>query len=148
MYKKILVPLDGSSRAETIMPHVEKMAHGFGSEVIFVRVVRPPKVIGRDSAELKAFSQRFEKLLEEAQRYLKVISGTFREKAIASQSLVVTGPVVKEILSAARRKNADLIAICSHGRGGLSRFFYGSVAAGILQQADRPMLVIRSRNDS
>ncbi|KPJ75628.1 MAG: hypothetical protein AMJ54_14450 [Deltaproteobacteria bacterium SG8_13] len=148
MYKRILVPLDGSRRAETILSHVEKLAHGIGAEIVFIQVVRPPMVIGRDAAELKAFPQKLEKLLEEARQYLEGISGKFSEKGIASRTLVVTGPVVKEIMSAARRKSADLIAICSHGRGGLARLFYGSIAAGILQQADRPLLLIRSRKET
>jgi nucleotide-binding universal stress UspA family protein len=54
--------------------------------------------------------------------------------------------VVETVISVAQRENADLIAMASHGRSGMSRVFYGSVAAGVLQQIDRPMLLIRSRN--
>ena len=53
---------------------------------------------------------------------------------------------METIISVAQRENADLIAIASHGRSGMSRVFYGSVAAGILQKIDRPMLIIRTRN--
>jgi len=53
---------------------------------------------------------------------------------------------VETIISVAQRENADLIAIASHGRSGLSRVFYGSVAAGIMQKIDRPILIIRARN--
>ena len=55
--------------------------------------------------------------------------------------------VVKAIIDAAERENADLVAMASHGRSGLSRAFYGSVAAGVLQRIDRPLLLIRSRNN-
>ncbi|MCB0137738.1 MAG: universal stress protein, partial [Caldilineaceae bacterium] len=55
-----------------------------------------------------------------------------------------SGPVVTAILDVAEREKADLIAMASHGRTGLSRVFYGSVAAGILHKADRPLLLIRA----
>ena len=57
------------------------------------------------------------------------------------------GLVVKTIIDAAKRENADLVAMASHGRSGLSRAFYGSVAAGVLQGIDRPLLIIRSRHE-
>ena len=57
-------------------------------------------------------------------------------------------PSAKEILRVAEGEKVDLIAICSHGRGGLSRLFYGSVASGVLNRADRPLLVIRARQHS
>jgi len=55
--------------------------------------------------------------------------------------------VVKAIVDAAECENADLVAMASHGRTGLSRTFYGSIAAGVLQRIDRPLLLIRSRGD-
>ena len=61
-----------------------------------------------------------------------------------AKSFVEQGPVVGTILNVAEREQVDLIAMASHGRTGLARVFYGSVAAGILQQVDRPLLLIRS----
>jgi len=54
--------------------------------------------------------------------------------------------VVDAILQSAEQEKVDLIAMSSHGRGGLARVFYGSVAAGLLQRVDRPLLIIRSRH--
>ena len=68
------------------------------------------------------------------------------EKKIEATSRAEFGSVVKEILRVAEQEKADLIAIYSHERGGLSRLFYGSVAAGVLNRADRPLLVIRARS--
>ena len=59
--------------------------------------------------------------------------------------MVAKGPAVERILQIAEEENADLIAMASHGGGGLTRVFYGSVAAGVLNRANRPLLVIRSR---
>ena len=57
---------------------------------------------------------------------------------------VANGPIVERIIDVAGGEDADLIAIASHGRTGLSRVFYGSVAAGLLHRIDRPLLIIRS----
>jgi nucleotide-binding universal stress UspA family protein len=57
------------------------------------------------------------------------------------------GPVVRTILDVAQRENVDLIAMASHGRTGLARVYYGSVAAGVLHQVDRPLLLIRAEDD-
>lgn len=148
MYKKILVPLDGSKRAEKILSHVEQLAHSHNARVIFLTVVRPLKIIAYDTAEVKNYHEKFAKQLEQTEKYLTALQGEFKEKGIESTHWVEMGPVVTAILDAAERESVDLIAISSHGRGGLSRLFYGSVAAGILQRVDRPLLVIRSRRDS
>ena len=66
------------------------------------------------------------------------------QKGIASEAHVVHGPVVETIIKIAERESVDLIAMASHGRTGLQRVFYGSVAAGVLHRADRPLLLIRS----
>jgi nucleotide-binding universal stress UspA family protein len=57
---------------------------------------------------------------------------------------VTHGPTAKKILEMSEQEEADLIAMASHGRTGLARVFYGSVAAGVLHSADRPLLLIRS----
>ncbi len=84
--------------------------------------------------------------VEEAKQYLGAVSNAFREKGLDVQVLVEQGPVVRTILDVAEREDADLIAMASHGRSGLARVFYGSVAAGILHQADRPLLLVRACN--
>jgi len=148
MYKKIVVPLDGSKRAEKVLPHVEQLAHCFGAKVGLLRVIRPPSMVVHDPSALKRFHDNFQKLHKNAEKYLAAIAGEFGEKGIEAQGWVTTGSVVGEIMDAAKREDADLIAMCSHGRGGLARLFYGSVAAGILHRVDRPLLIIRSRGDS
>ena len=148
MYKTIMVPLDGSKRAENVLRHVEQLAHCYGAKVILLRVVNLPRIIGYESSELELFHKNFEEKLEEAEDYLNGLQGELSEKGIESRCRVILGPVVKGILDSAARENADLIAICSHGRGGLSRLFYGSVASGVLNRVDRPLLVIRTRRDA
>lgn len=147
MYAKILVPLDGSKRAERILPHVEKLAHDNNAIVYFLTVVSAPRVFGFDDLQYAHFEKEFETYREESEKYVKGLQGEFKAKGIEARHRAVTGPVVKEILDAAERENVDLVAICSHGRGGISRLFYGSIASGILNRVDRPLLVIRARRD-
>lgn len=148
MYQKILVPLDGSKRAERILPHVEKLAHDNDATVIFLTVVSAPRVFGYDDLQYAHFEKQFETFMDESEKYVKSLQGEFKAKGIQARHRAVTGPVVKEILDAADREDVDLVAICSHGRGGLSRLFYGSIASGILNRVDRPLLIIRARKDS
>ena len=147
IYKKILVPLDGSKRAERILHHVEQLALRFGSIVILLRIV---ELIGKSSSpyatlsgfEIENLDQRF----DGAESYLSAIQGEFREKDIQSKVVIKKGPVVWWISNVALDKDVDLIAMASHGRTGLERVFYGSIAAGVLHQVDRPLLLIRARS--
>jgi nucleotide-binding universal stress UspA family protein len=148
MYRKILVPLDGSKRAERILPYVEKLAHDNDATVIFLTVFSAPRVLGYDDLQYAHFQKEIETALKEAETYVKGLRGEFQAKGIQARHRAVMGPVVKEILDAAQREDVDLVAMCSHGRGGLSRLFYGSVASGILNRIDRPLLIIRARRDA
>ena len=138
MYKTILVPLDGSKRAETILLHVEEIARRFKAEVIFMQI---PESNVITEINIPEFTRR----IEEASAYLNAHRNQFHDKGIKARTLVKLGPVVETIIDVAEREGTDLIAMASHGRGGLSRVFYGSVAAGVLQRVDRPLLLVRSR---
>lgn len=143
MYKTILAPLDGSKRAEAILSHLEKLAQSNGSRVIFMQVVEPILIAAGADFAFQT-KEEFEVLEKQAEEYLAGLKGEFLEKGIDARAFVTHGPVVEAIISAAEREKADLIAIASHGRTGLSRVFYGSVAAGVLHRIDRPLLLIRS----
>ena len=146
MYKTILVPLDGSKRAEAILPHVEELARRFGAKVIFLRIVEDVMMMRYDAVlDISVHQQDYDQRKKEAKSYLAGLDGVFKEKKISAKNIVSFGSVVKSILDTAEREGADLIAMASHGRGSLSRVFYGSVAAGVLHSIDRPLLIIRSR---
>jgi nucleotide-binding universal stress UspA family protein len=147
MYRTILVPLDGSERAEAILPHVEDLAPRYGAKVIFLQVIEleSSEIMGLGMATYStSASQNLEQRMREAKMYLTTQQRKFQEKGIEVQTYVAHGPVVEVIINTAERSQADLIAMASHGRSGLSRVFYGSVAAGVLHRVDRPLLLIRS----
>jgi nucleotide-binding universal stress UspA family protein len=145
MYHKILVPLDGSKRAARILPHVEALARRYQAKVIFLQVVEYKTVSTIEGAFINLTDQELDQAKKRAETHLKGLQGEFRGKKIESKFYVIYGPVVEGILNIAAQEDVDLIALASHGRGGLARVFYGSVAAGLLQRVDRPMLIIRSR---
>jgi nucleotide-binding universal stress UspA family protein len=145
MYKKILVPLDGSKRAEKILPYVEDMAARYKAKVIFLMAVEYVFATGVEGSFIEFSEKDFKTRLQKAESYLNGITDKFRQKDINTQMVVASGPAVERIIQTAETENADLIAMTSHGGGGLTRVFYGSVAAGVLNRVDRPLLVIRSR---
>jgi nucleotide-binding universal stress UspA family protein len=148
MYKTILVPLDGSKRAEAILPHVEELAQRYEAKVIFMRVVElPPLMVLPGRPDIEHHQHEVERWMEKAELYLRAHQGAFRQKGIKAEVELGHGPVVGAIIDAAKQRDADLIALASHGRGGLAQVFYGSVAAGVLQRVDRPLLLIRSQID-
>ncbi len=146
MYQVILVPLDMSRRAERILPHVEDLAHRYDARVIFLYVLESNnEIVGPNGSQVVLSEEVVSKRKKEAEIYLASWQGEFREKGITARTRLAYGPVVATIINVAEREKADLIAMASHGRGGVSRVFYGSVAAGVLQRVDRPLLLIRSR---
>jgi nucleotide-binding universal stress UspA family protein len=145
MVHTILVPLDGSKRAEKILPYVEDLAQCYRAKVVFVHVLEPHLVSSGATGLYPIFEQQqLDQAVAGAEDYLAAHQGEFREKGIEVRSEVVTGPVVEAIINAAIRQEADLVAMASHGHTGLARVFYGSVAAGVLHRADRPLLLVRS----
>jgi nucleotide-binding universal stress UspA family protein len=110
-----------------------------------LQVIEYKTIPTAEGAFISLSGQEFEEAKERAEKHLKGLQGEFREKNIESRTHVTYGPVVEGIINLAAQEGVDLIALASHGRGGLSRVFYGSVAAGLLHRVDRPLLIIRSR---
>ena len=146
MYNTILVPLDGSKRAEAILCHVKDLVRRYDATVVFLQVVEPAPFSGGLEETYTVLPEDFERWTKQAESYLASLQGKFHEKGIEARTRVVSGPVVNAIIRAAEREGVDLIAMASHGRTGLSQVFYGSVAVGVLHRVDRPLLLIRSRD--
>jgi nucleotide-binding universal stress UspA family protein len=145
MYNTILVPLDGSARAETILPYVEELARRNQATLILLQVVDPTTSI--PDLEGLATEINFEIVQEEvkaAMEYLTRLQKALGDRDIVSRIFVERGSAVDAIIAVAERENADLIAMASHGRTGLARVLYGSVAQGVLNRAHQPVLFLRS----
>ena len=146
MYKKILLPLDGSRRAEAILPHVENLAARYGAQILILIVEEPAIQLEHDEIiNTERYLEERAEMRKNITAYAIKVIDQFKEKDISAEFLIGRGNVVQSIIKTAEKENIDLIAMASHGRSGLSRTFYGSVSAGVLQKIDRPILMIRSR---
>ena len=147
MYEVILVPLDGSARAEKILPYVEGIITGRAAKVILLQVVEPIAPVVTPSEMIPYYdTDLLDTIKQEAVAYVTAKQADLQKKGIEAEALVMQGPIVRTILDVAEQKKADLIALASHGRSGVARVFYGSVAAGILQNTDYPLLLIRAQD--
>ena len=146
MYKTILVPLDGSKRAERILPHVEALASQFGSKLILVSIVEPLLSGVSPFGHGSYIAEELERRTTETSAYLTNLQATLSAKQLDVKIMAEYGPAVMTIQDIAERETVDLVAMASHGRTGLGRAFYGSVAAGLLHRIDRPLLVIRAQD--
>jgi nucleotide-binding universal stress UspA family protein len=144
MYKKILVPLDGSELAKRALEQAEKLAKNFDAEIILFQVVPFMPIYG--SPELVTPLIVDEKQKEAAEKYLGNLAEELKKKGFKVTATVRTGQqVAVEIIDFAKESAADLIMMCTHGRSGITRWVLGSVALKVLTRAETPILLIRSR---
>lgn len=138
-FGRILVPLDGSELAEQILPVVSAFARRFESEVLLLRVEWSLAAVSGpyapDVAHLRPLAE-VEASLQPARKRLEA-------EGVRVRTLAAYGPEATEILDTAEREHVDLIAMSTHGRSGLSRWMYGSVAEHVLRHCHRPLLVRR-----
>ena len=114
MYSKILVPIDGSKRAERVLPHVEELAIQNNSEVIFFMI---SKLKGRAPSQHDSdyYIKSMERQKTQAEAYLKGIQGVFKGKNLTSKGYMEFGNPIEAICQKALEEKVDLIAISSHG---------------------------------
>jgi nucleotide-binding universal stress UspA family protein len=143
MYKRALVPLDGSPIAEAIIPFILEIAGPLDMEVVLLRVVEPiPPIALEGSRHIEV--EDVELRRTHAEEYLAPIAVELRNTDVRVESRVRRGNAVDQIVAAAREAGADLIAMSTHGRGGLGRLIFGSVAQAVLRQAEVPVFLMRA----
>ncbi|HZQ05338.1 MAG TPA: universal stress protein [Anaerolineae bacterium] len=144
MYKKILVPLDGSRFSEAVLPHIHALAKCTGAEVVLLRVVPTPLyetlLIGSVPSGVIATPEH--DTHAQAEGYLQRVA--YDELPDVSVRLEVCGgPTADTILDYAAGIEADLIAMTTHGRSGLAHLVMGSVAEEIVRRSHLPVLLVR-----
>ena len=155
MYKKILVPLDGSELAECILPHLETISAGCGvAEVVLIRVVEPAYVpAGAMTSGLESLGEAEAAKLQdnadavrkaEAKSYLEELTGRIKLGGARVRTEVAKGKAADILAEYATKNDADLIIIASHGRSGVSRWVMGSVSDRVLRSACTPVLMVRA----
>jgi nucleotide-binding universal stress UspA family protein len=150
MYKKILVPLDGSSMAECTLDHVKAIATGCSvPEVVLLRVVEP--VSSFDIGELAASSPKVATQVEQqeeeqhrniARQYVDEMASKLKMEGVAATGNIIPGKAAEGILNYAQNNQVDLIVMSTHGRSGISRWAFGSVADKIIRHSLIPVLIV------
>ena len=135
--ERILVPLDGSGCAETVLPSVEKLAKELKASVALLRVVYAHTFPGVDPTDVEV------KVVREGEDYLRRIEEGLKAKGLKVDSHVRYGFDAEEILDHAGQKDIDFIAMTTHGRSGVKRFLIGSVAEKILRHSPKPVFLVR-----
>ena len=150
MYERILVPLDGSKVGEAALPYVKelvsKMSPAVKVEVTLLQVVSSLThyvVAGEASAPVPYTEQEMEQIKGKSMDYLDKAGKGLKRKNVVVKSRVGVGKAADEINKAADGIDADLIAMSTHGRSGISRWAYGSVTDRVLRSGNRPMLMVR-----
>jgi len=151
MYERILVPLDGSQVSESALPHLENLVSKFTPEtkveVTLLQVlslVQPSYVEGAAGPNIAYTQKQIERSKKKAIDYLNKTGESLRNRGVAVSARVAFGDAAEEIVKAAEEVDADLIAMSTHGRSGISRWAFGSVADKVLRLEERiPILMIR-----
>ncbi|MBM4263051.1 MAG: universal stress protein [Deltaproteobacteria bacterium] len=143
MYTKILVPLDGSTTAEAVLPYVEALALGFRTAVEFLSVAD----VGAMTSHLAADKTHRADAVVAAEAknsaaYLENIAKRFAR--ISSQCRVLRGHAAEAILEAAAKDRNTLVAMATHGRSGAQRWLLGSVAEKVLRGTTNPLFLVRA----
>ena len=146
MYKKILVPLDGSGFSECSLAHVKAIASGCRvPETVLLRVVEPLSAEAVSALGMAGDNLLYKAELDsrtEATNYVFKIRNELANDGLAAEAVVTDGRAAEEILGFAKDNEVDLIVMTTHGKTGVSRWFFGSVAQKVLQHSPIPILMI------
>ncbi len=150
MYERIIVPLDGSELAELALPHAVRMAELSDAPIHLVRVIDVTRTERRGALGfgLEVATDNRAWMTDEAtaMAYIRAIERRLRERGLDVTAEVRRGTIAREICAASNL--GDLIVMASHGRGGVTRWFVGSVAEDVVRQANVPVLLVRANHAS
>ena len=149
-FRQILVPLDGSKLSESALPFAVEAAQGAGALLHVIRVAETfrneipknaPNLFA--SPSYKSMLKRFEVMEQETNDYLASVEARLRRDGVNVVTQALSGDPFREVTEYSERLSPDLIVMSTHGRGGITRWFYGSVADRLLTTTALPVLLVR-----
>lgn len=148
MFKRLLVPLDGSELAERALPYVEEIARHFGSEVILINVRTPTEKI-----EHPEYREYLTKMTATVSQNIQKSADTPRGEKVKVASTIVGSPGMlthpaEHILDYAKQENVNLIVMATHGTSGIRRWALGSTANKVASAFQCPLLLVRANADA
>jgi nucleotide-binding universal stress UspA family protein len=157
MYEHLLVALDGSPAAERVIEHAEALATAFGSDITLLRVTISPEMVVAETASGDSTVGQLAPPLDpepivqadeqSASEYLGTVAERLRQRKLTVHTEHPEGPANQVIVERATALNTSLILMTTHGRGGLGRVVFGSVADSVLRHAPCPVLLVRVHDD-
>ena len=146
MYKRIMVPLDGSELAECVLPDVEAFIKGFNTDdIFFVRVIKPEKSYrGEYPIDIDILKKREMEATSIAKDYLDKTVDQITHNTTTLHTEVLVGSVTESLVKFTLEKDINLIIIATHGYSGVTRWVRGSVADKVLRSAHVPVLMVRA----
>lgn len=141
MYKDILVTLDESALAERALPHAVALAKAFGATIHLVSVV---PVLDAETVLAAGVSIDWTSQVQSARDYMGGIRKRVMSEGVEAEWDVCQGDVAEEILRYCDQQDCDLVVMSTHGRSGLGRWVYGSIADRVLRHAKVPVLLVRA----
>ena len=155
MYERILVPLDGSKTAEAALPYVEelvsRLSPALNVEVTLFQVVSSMTqyvVAGEAAVPIPYTEHEMQAITQKGTDYLEKAGEGLRNKGAIVKTKVIIGNAAEEIIKASNEINADLIAMSTHGRSGISRLALGSITDKVLRGGNLPVLMVREPKDT
>jgi nucleotide-binding universal stress UspA family protein len=139
-HKRVLVAIDGSAAGEAVMKLLMEIAGPLDMTVMLVHVLEP---IAPSVADGTVVFDDIDARRDEAEEYLAPISAMLRSQGVDTSWAIRHGRPADEILAAVNESGPDLIAMATHGRTGLGRLLFGSVAEAVLRRATVPVFLIR-----
>lgn len=150
MLERILICLDGSELAEQILPYATQEALAFKAELVLLQVVPEPVTFSPGIPGAGPVPVQTDTMIEVAKQassgakdYLEELAAPLREQGIKVETVAIIGRAGQMIVDYATRNSIDLITIATHGRSGLGRAVFGSVADHVLRRSGLPILLIR-----
>jgi nucleotide-binding universal stress UspA family protein len=162
MFERILVPLDGSELSESVLPYAEHLAEEMHSELVLMRVVpslaqlitmasatsATDVALASEGIEVEMMTEEYEREQADSASYLESLRARLAAKQIKTEVVVVEGRPAECILDYIKRGNVSAVAMSTHGRGGLGRIVFGSVAEEVLRNAPTiPMMLLRQTEE-
>jgi nucleotide-binding universal stress UspA family protein len=143
-YKKIVVPIDGSGWSERAIPHAVDIAHKYNSELVLLHVFKPPAAEYLGEIALAGQDEQLMQLRNEMKQHLMALRSKLRSENIEVRVQWIEGSGVAEIIiEYLKEEKADLVVMSSHGRTGISRMIFGSVANQVMEAVHIPVLIVR-----
>lgn len=146
MFRSLMVPVDGSAFAEHALAPAAELAKRMGSTLHVVRVHQPP-ILPAPEAPIVVDTDWLEALKADERKYLADVQLAPALAGVKVETALVEGFPAEALAAYARSRGIDLIVMTTHGRGGISRFWLGSVADGLVRQAAAPVLLMRPDED-